>query len=192
MLTVAKVVAYFSLQINLECGKGRWEVNYPLARRSSTEVQVIPPAAYAIITGICHSQATVHPAPIPTCWNGLFLKMTHPTHNHKSLHSHSCCLQGPHSTWKLSKGSGHSRTRLSPYHTEHAFLHSYKPAQTSFTAHDATTTASSCLPYLTSQSPATPRQGSSQHIPSPSLRRLPQPEGPLFIGLQTCSKYSSL
>lgn len=89
MLTVAKVVAYFSLQINLECGKGRWEVNYPLARRSSTEVQVIPPAAYAIITGICHSQATVHPAPIPACCNGLFFEDDTPptTINHCTHHT---------------------------------------------------------------------------------------------------------
>jgi len=63
---------YFSLYINLKCGKGRWEVNYPFARRSRTEVQVIPPAAYATTAGVCHSQTRVHPTPIPTCWNGLF------------------------------------------------------------------------------------------------------------------------
>lgn len=51
-----------------------------------------------------------------------------PPPKHKSLHSTH--TPAAYSKWKLLKDSGHSRTRLSPYPTEHAFLHSYKPART--------------------------------------------------------------
>lgn len=144
-----------------------------------------------LVAGTCHSEA-----PIPTCWNGLFPRWG--SLKHKSLHSsHCCCLQGPHSKWKLRKIGGQSRTRLSPYPRERTFLHSYKPALTGFTLLTITT-ASFCPPCLASQShhpwtrllPTYPQSFLETFCPTQWWLLLSKQ--PLFTRLEACSKHEAL
>lgn len=86
---------------------------------------------------------------------------------HESLcSSYSCCLPDTHSNWKLPKASGHSRTRLSPYSTEHAFLNSDKPAQTGFTLVMMPSQQQAFAPHISPHNPLPPLDKAPPNISS--------------------------